>query len=219
MSISSFFKRNQFSQILVAITLFLMQSYMVLPEGVKNLKPKELSAPFFKMITIGYWPAAVDYLWIETLQIIGDKKYSTDLVPFAANFYELATDLDPSFYELYEQAGVLFSLLFKNPDLSIHFLEKGVNNAPARWTHLYTLHLLTAYLYSYEKNNWEKAREYYLKAANVPGSPAYLQNMKIWLVEPGSEKKLAQKVLKLLASQASDELLKSQYMERLKAYE
>ena len=137
----------------------------------------------------------------------------------AVGFYEIATDLDPRFYELYEQAGILFSFYFKSPDESIHFLEKGINHVSSDWSHPYSLHLLVAYLYSYEKNDWIKAKEYYLKASEFKGAPAYLKNMRVWLSEKDSEKKLAKRVLTILTQQTLDEKLKSEYQERLKKYD
>ena len=203
----------------VCPVLFFVQSQIHIPESSLPEQPKEFSAPFFKFVTIGYWPAAVDWMWIQALQIIGGKNFSPEIMPFAVGFYEMATDLDPRFYELYEQAGVLFSFFFKSPDTAIRFLEKGIRNADKEWIHPYTLHLLAAYLYSYEKNDWLKAKEYYLRAADLPGSPAYLKNMRMWLSEEGSEKKLAKRVLALLIQQTTDELLKEEYQKRLKAYD
>jgi hypothetical protein len=225
MNLSSIFKRNLYSHRFVATlcatvlcpTLFFVQAQIRLPESsIVGGEPRVLSAPFFKFATMGYWPAAVDWMWIQTLQISGGKKFPSELIPYASGFYEMATDLDPSFYVLYEQAGVLFSFYFKSVDVSIHFLEKGIQNISASWTHPYTLHLLLAYLYSYEKNDWAKGKEYYLKASEVKGSPKYLQNMKVWLTEKDAEKKLASRVLTMLARQTDDERLKADYLERLK---
>ncbi len=204
---------------LICPLLFFIQSQVLLPEEFRNLQPKALNAPFFKFVTFGYWPAAVDWMWIQTLQIIGGKNYSQEMKPFAVYFYEIATDLDPRFYELYEQAGVLFSFYFKSPDESIHFLEKGIEHRSEKWNHPYQLHLLAAYLYSYDKKDWSKAKGHYLKAADIPGAPEYLKNMKKWLLEKDSEKLLAKRVLTLLIRQTPDEFLKKEYEERLKAYD
>lgn len=221
---SSFFKSGVYSHrfvatlcgMLVSPLLFYIQSEISLPKSLILEEPKIRSAPFFKFVTMGYWPAAVDWMWIQTLQISGSSEYTKKMIPTAVQFYELATDLDPRFYDLYEQAGVLFSFYFKSPDESIHFLEKGVQNISEDWAHPYTLHLLLAYLYSYEKNDWAKGREYYLKASELKGAPKYLQNMRVWLSEKDAETKLAKRVLSMLASQTSDERLKADYLERLK---
>lgn len=201
----------------VAILFYYLQSSLSLPETKIISEPKARSAPFFKLMTFGYWPAATDWMWIETLQIIGGKNFSASVKPHALQFYELATDLDPRFYELYEQSAVLFSFFFKSPEDSIHFLKKGIDVSSPRWPRTYTLHLLMAYLYAYELNDWEKAKASFLSASEIPGSPPYLQKMKTWLSEEGSEKTLAKRVLTMLVRQTQDPVLKAGYEERLKS--
>lgn len=178
--------------------------------------PKARTASFFKLITFGYWPAATDWMWIETLQISGGQNFSETVKPHAIQFYELATDLDPRFFELYEQSGVLFSFFFKSPNDSIHFLKKGTSVSAPGWKRTYTLYLLMAYVYAYELGDWEKAKEAFLRASEIPGSPDYLQKMKTWLNEEGSEKILAKRVLSMLIQQTDDPALKATYQERLK---
>ena len=233
MNFNVFFKQNRNSHRVVngAITavfcsvLFFIQSQIKIPEfSAKYSQNKILSSDFIKFSTIGYWPAAVDWMWIETLQRNGDRNYSPELIPSIKAFYQMATDLDPKFYELYEQAGVILSFYFHAPDESIHFLDKGIRfydhangtSEVKTWSHAYTLHLLLAYQYSFEKKDWSKAKEYYLKAAAVPGAPGYLQSMRMWLKEKGSEKELAKRVLNLLIKSTTDPILKSQYEEKLK---
>lgn len=227
MNLSIFFGRFLHSHRFVATAsatmivpvLFALQSQVSLPPAFVSSQPKSLSAPFFRFTTLGYWPAAVDWFWIQTLQVVGGKNFSSEMLPVTKNFYELATDLDPRFYELYEQAATLLSFYFKSADEALYFLNKGIQNISTDWTHPYTLHLLAAYLYAYEKNDWMKAKESFLSAASLPGAPPYLQGMKEWLNQKGSEKALAKRVLSMLAQQTSDELLKQEYQKRLKAYD
>jgi len=236
MKLRLFFTQNQNSRSFVKLlittvlctALFIIQSQIKIKDfSSKPSQNKVFSSQFFKFSTIGYWPAAVDWMWIETLQRSGEENYAPELIPSTQAFYEMATDLDPRFYELYEQAGVVFSFFFHSSDLSIHFLEKGVHfyernlssGGTKSWSHPFTLHLLLAYQYSYEKNDWSKGREYFLRAAEIPGAPPYLQKMRIWLSEEGSDRLLAKKVLTLLMNNANDPIQKSQYKEKLKAYD
>jgi len=239
MNSSIFFIHNRYSHrfvttviaVILCPILFFAQSQIHIPEfSPVKTEAAPFSAPFFKFVTIGYWPAAVDWMWIQTIQVAGGKNYSPTLIPSIRFFYDIATDLDPKFYDLYEQGGVLLSFFFHAPQESIHLLEKGVHafeslpNAAdgtkvklKGWSHPYTLHLLLAYVYSFDAHDWVKAKEYYLKAADVPGAPKYLQNMRIWLEEKGSEKALARRVLTLLIQHSTDPVLKAQYEEKLKS--
>jgi len=209
--------------------LFFAQSQIHIREfSPTQMEAKSYNAAFFKFVTIGYWPAAVDWMWIQTIQVAGDKNYPQKLVPSVRFFYEIATDLDPKFYDLYEQSGVLFSFFFKDPADAAHLLEKGIHSFNAfpktsekvkGWSHPFTLHLLLAYVYSFQMHDWAKAKECFLSAAEVPGAPKYLQNMKFWLEEKGSERILARRVLNALIQNSTDPVLKSQYEEKLKAYD
>jgi hypothetical protein len=195
--------------------LFVIQSQLTVAPPYVDPKPKPYSTKFFKFVMIGYWPAAVDWFWIQTLQSIGTKNHPIELKPAVFGFYELATDLDPRFYDLYLQASTMFGFLYKSPDEAIHFLEKGIQNTNSNWTQPHLLYLILAYYYSYEKNDWAKAKEQYLKASELPSSPAYLQRMKVWLQEEGAEKKLGKRVLSLMIDQTKDERLIAEYQKKL----
>lgn len=195
--------------------LFLIQSHLPVAPAFVDPKPKPYSAKFFKFVMMGYWPAAVDWFWIQTLQIIGTQNHPIEFKPSVFGFYELATDLDPRFHELYLQASTMFGFLYHSPDEAIYFLEKGIKNTNAHWEHPHLLYLILAYYYTFEKNDWAKAKEQYLRASELPGAPSYLQNMKIWLQEDGAEKKLGKKVLSLMINQTKNEKLKEEYQKKL----
>ncbi len=190
-----------------------------------NATQYQFTSQFFKFITIGFWPAAVDGLWISTIQNASTTSKSTELIEETSHFYELATDLDPNFYELYDQAGILYSVLFEEPDAAIHFLKKGIQTylekkPPAKfWTHPYTLFIYLAYVQAYQKNDWSEAKKSFLAASMVPGAPQYLMQMREWLNKENSEKILAQRILKILIQNAQDEKVKQKYEEKLKQYE
>ena len=195
--------------LLLCPLLVWVQSGMELPSVRTDTQPKPYSAPFYKFISIGYSPAVVDWMWIETLQLIGNRKYPPSLKPVARSVYDLATDLDPKFTVLYEHGGVLFSVLFHSTDDAIYFLEKGIRNGDPGSSHYLTLHLLLFTQYVFGKKDWAKAKEVYVKAAELPGAPAGLQNVKNWLMEKDGEKKLARQVLKVLINTTDDEFLKN----------
>lgn len=172
---------------------------------------------FFKLITAGYWPAAVEGMWISLLQGNGD----------AAEFYDLATDLDPYFYELYEQAGIHFSFFKEDGVNAVHFLGKGISNFENRvkpmpekfqkrfWNHPYTLYIFQAYTYGFVLNDWPNCKAYFLKAAEIEGAPSYLQAMKGWLKEKGSEKALGERILNLLVKNTEDPEKKKIFEQKL----
>ena len=177
-------------------------SYQFTPSW--NATSYQFTPSFFKLMTMGYWPAAVEGMWIRTLQIVSSGNYEASLAEPTAQFYDLALDLDPHFYEMYEQSAVMFTVLFHRPELAAHFLERGIRHyetasPPEKfWTHPYTLYIMLAYVTSFELHDWGKAKAIYLKAAQVPHAPPYLLEMQTWLQKENSETALARKVLHLL---------------------
>jgi len=192
--------------------------------GVKGDTGFALTPPFFRLMTAGFWPAAVDALWIRTLQGIERRDASSGGNAEFAAFYTLAQALDPYFYETYEQGSVFFAFLHEDPQEALRILDRGIRTfesglaPPAFWTHPYTLYIFRGYVHAFLLNDFPAAREDYLKAASVPSAPAYLSSMKVWLAQAGGERKLALRVLKDLVERTEDPQVKRRYLEKLKNY-
>jgi hypothetical protein len=185
----------------------------------------ELTPPFFRFVTAGFWPAAVDYLWIETLQGIGQGDFPKATLARLVTFYRLVQNLDPDFFESYEHGAISFAMYFEAPEAALEVLDRGIlayesGRVPQKfWTRPYSLYLLRAYTNSFVKGDFKAAKIDYLRASEVPGSPLYLQNMKKWLKEEGAERVLAVRVLKQMILHADDPELKSKYEQKLRVYE
>jgi hypothetical protein len=221
-----FFHRHTFVALLVGAASLWSASKMTFtqPQGF-NATQYQLSAPFFRFISAGFWPAAVDTLWIQTIQKIGTANYALETLPEVREFYRLATDLDPNFYELYEQGAVLFSFFYESGDAAREILENGIRvyeggkTTSKFWTHPATLYIFLANAYAFQLNDWSKAKEVYLRASQVPNAPEYLVRMQGWLQKEGSEKVLAVRVLRLLVQNTDDLVVRAKYEEKLKTYE
>ena len=223
MNLRDFFHRHTFVALLLGSGCLWSASRLKIEQPFSsNATQYQLSASFFKWVTGGFWPAAVDALWIQTLQKVSADGYTSNNLAASREFYRLATDLDPVFYELYEQAGVLFLFYYEAPEPAREILEKGIRAYEAGitpsqfWTHPYTLYIFLANVYAFQMNDWPKAKETYLRAALVPRAPHYLVQMQSWLKTEGSEKILAQRVLRQLIDHTDDAFVRSKYEEKLK---
>lgn len=105
---------------------------------------------------------------LEITEEIKDRDFWVDWVQ--KNF-ELATRLDPELIQGYFFAGVVIvnnkSLLHKG----IQFLEKGLLRNPHRWEIPYWL----GFNY-YQSGDFLKAAQYYQRAAQFAGAPAFLKS-------------------------------------------
>ena len=221
-----FFHRQAFLALVFCPLIYLSISTVEFTQP-KLFKAAEyqLTPQFFRFISAGFWPATADLLWLQILQKIGPGLNSQDAMKEVLGFYRLATSLDPYFYVLYDQAAVTFSFIYEAPYPAIEMIDRGIRiyekgKYPKKfWTHPYSLFLYRAYVNAFIRNDWSAAKADYLKTADMPGAPPYLQLMKVWLKEEGSEKKLAVKVLKVLINSTNDPLVKSKYQEKIKLYE
>jgi tetratricopeptide (TPR) repeat protein len=229
MRIRNFFHRHVFVAAASGAVLILASHWFTHSRDFSKPKmfnlPYQLTAPFFRFVSGGFWPAMADALWIKTLERAGESTYSPDIFDETQEFYRLATDLDPNFYELYEQGGVLFSIYFEKGEAARDLLLKGISVyedgkiSEAFWTHPATLYLMLAYTYAFQLGDWKNAKATYLRASQVRGAPAYLYAMKKWLESENSEKILAKKVLTTLINNSTDPGIKKKYEEKLKLYE
>ncbi len=191
----------------------------------------ELGPPVYRLLTAGFWPAAVDFLWIRSLQEIGDHHEAASGPASDAarerliRLYREVQAMDPYFYETYEQGAVFFALVRNDPGPALEILDRGIavhrsGQAPkVFWTHPWSLHLLRGYGNAFQRGDFEAAKQDYLNAARVPGAPEYLSAMQKWLSKKEGARLLASKVLKILADQTPDPVLKQKYQEAQKKYE
>ena len=220
-----FSRQTMIAVVFCPLLLYVAGTFSFPKQKVLSDTQYQLTPQFFKFVSGGFWPAAVDSLWIEAIQGIGDANYSPETVAPLRKFYDLALSLDPNFYELYEQAGVVFSVFYDLPEPAAFYLEQGVafykaGLATAKfWTHPVTLYILLGYVYAFQENDWVRAKQVYLEASDVPGAPDYLKAMKVWLVTEDSEKVLAIRILRLLIQNTKDPVLKEKYKEKLSHYE
>jgi hypothetical protein len=185
----------------------------------------ELTAPFFRFVTAGHWPAAVDYFWIRTLQVAGTSQKGSPQVQELARFYRLAQKLDPDFFETYLQGGLIFGVLLDEPDLALEVLDRGIRvyesgrYPKAFWQHPFQLYLYRAFVNAFMHENFSEARQDFLRASKVPGAPSYLSQGYTDLSAPDADRKIALHVLQQLIQNEKDPEVRKKYEEKLRKYE
>ncbi len=206
-----------------------------------NLLTSDINSSLLKLVTARYWPSAVELLWITLLQELAEKRISQNTAKEIKHFFDVATDLDPLFFELYEHAGISFAVFFEDGDSAINFLNKGIRAYKTRvipglagselsgnprlgakfsiryWPNPAFLFIQVAYTEAYVRHDIKRAKEAFLVAANVLGAPEYLHNMSKWLIEPGSERRLEVNVLREMIGSTKDPDLKVRLTEKLKS--
>jgi hypothetical protein len=172
----------------------------------------------------GFWVASHDYLWLGVVQELGEKELTKKAELRVIHKYRVMQELDPFFFDTYEQGGLAFDILFRDPDASIEVLSRGIevieNHNPPKelWGRAFTLYLQRALVFAHRKLDFASARRDYLKASDAPGAPSYLSKMKVWLEKDGAEKTLARKMLPILISNTADPILRQYYQMQMESY-
>ena len=225
MGLRHFFHLHLFFAVIFGSGFLFSISNVEFPRGkVCDDTGYELTLPLLKWMSGGFWVASHDYLWLGVVQELGEKELEKSAARKLAHDYRLMQGLDPFFFDAYEQGGLAFDILFRDPDSSIEILSRGIevieNRNPPKelWGRAFALYLQRALVFAHRKLDFASARRDYLKAADAPGAPSYLSKMKVWLAEEGAEKTLARKMLSILISNTADPILRQNYQRQMESY-
>ncbi len=159
-----------------------LQRFMFLPQ-----------AEVLKILSLGYHSVVADFLWLQTIQVMGEKKVTEEAGYWMYRALDTVTTLDPQFVRAYEAGGLALCTLVVLPDQSNALLEKGMKHNPEVWQ-------LPFYLginYYFEIGDDKKAGDYIARAARLPGAPDHLAGLAARLYVSA---KAPQNAVELLAS-------------------
>jgi tetratricopeptide (TPR) repeat protein len=178
------------------------------------LKP----GPWVERATLGYRALVADIYWMRTvvyfgrqrLQDTADKNYDL-LYPFL----DIVTALDPRFTVAYRFGAIFLSEPPPGgpgrPDLAIALLERGIERNPDRWEYPHDL----AFVYYFTYADYEKAAEWFSRAADVPGAPIWLRTMAATTLERGGDRESARFLWREVHDSAETEAIRNVALVRL----
>jgi len=180
-----------------------VQRFMFLPQG-----------EFLKVASLGYHAVIADLLWLQVVQVMGERNISEEAGRWIYRALDIVTTLDPKFVQAYEAGGLALCTLVVLPEESNALLKKGMKNNPQAWQ-------LPFYLginYYFEFGDNAKAAEYIAKAALLPGAPApeQLTVFSARLYASSREPQAAIDVLAQMYEQTKEESLRRVLEQRLK---
>jgi len=125
-----------------------------------------------RRLALGHATAASDVYWLRFISYLGSDQAVRDGGSLLYPLGTLITDLDPRFAYAHEAAGLALNE-FKRFEEAQAILDAGVRRNPGRWQ--------TPFYAGF--NAWDGLRQYergaelFLRAARVPGGPAYLADL------------------------------------------
>lgn len=187
------------------------------------------SPDLVRILSFGQLATAVDMLWLRTLS----DPAQAHVLPgeHARSFYDLdlATDLDPAFFELYNLGSYVLTIVRNDNEGAKTLLEKGrrfyredLSGYPAGfqttyWSRSWNLYLTLAYVDLFELQDMPSAAKAFGEAAKIPGSPAYLQSLSERLQQPGGEYAVALRLINHLIETAPDEVARTSLLTKRKS--
>ncbi|MEK6683561.1 MAG: hypothetical protein AABY46_02775 [Nitrospirota bacterium] len=178
-----------------------LQRFMYLPQG-----------EYLRVAVLGYEQVVADFLWIQAIQAMGERKVSEEAGRWIAHALDVITTLDPLFVRVYEAGGIALTTLVGMPEESNRILEKGMQRNPEVWT----LPFYIGFNYYFEYADDLKAAEYISRASRLPGAPAYLASLAARLYVSVRTPETAIELLGQLYEHTADENVKKVLEQRLK---
>jgi hypothetical protein len=170
------------------------------------------SGDYLRMASLGYRELAADLLWLQAIQVMGERKLSEEEGHWLYDAVDRITTLDPKFVRAYEAGSHALCILVVMPEESNRLLEKGMQHNPQEWK----LPFLLGINYYFELADDEKAAEAMAKAARLTGAPQGIARLAAKLFVSAKSPQQAVELLAKMYEETSDENVRKVLEVRLK---
>ena len=155
---------------------------------------------FVKPMVMGYHHVAADLLWLNIVQVLGEREVRQADYEWLFHALDVATTLDPHYVYAYDVGGVVLAELAGRVDWSNTLLEKGLAANPESWRLPFQL----GFNSFFHQKNYIRAADYMAIAARLPGRPAYVPELAARLYVEGKQPSLALDFLDVMERQTDD---------------
>ena len=177
-------------------------------EGLAQLPKGE----YLKPALLGYHHLGADLLWLRLLQVVGQRRISTDEFEWMYHALDVITTLDPQYAYAYYAGGSVLVDQGNRPDLSNRLLEKGTEANPQVWY----IPFLLGYNYYFLLGDPAKGAEYIMQAAILPDRPAYLPGLATRMAAEAGNPDTALAFLEARLLETKDSQTRESLAERMK---
>jgi hypothetical protein len=153
-----------------------------------------------KPMVLGYHHVAADLLWLNIVQVLGEREVRQADYKWLFHALDVATTLDPHYVYAYDVGGVVLAELAGRVDWSNALLDKGLAANPEAWRLPFQL----GFNSFFHQQNYIRAADYMAIAARLPGRPAYVPELAARLYVEGKQPSLALDFLDVMEWQTDD---------------
>ncbi|MBW6513066.1 MAG: hypothetical protein K0A93_13310 [Desulfuromonadaceae bacterium] len=208
--------------LLLALLYPLSQSIWVERYRIQSGIPAGYVIPsqYSRVLSLGNRGLLSDLLFLKAVSffggrsIVGQKMTAEDWNYLVASL-EVITDLDPYFLDPYFLAEGLLAWDAGLPLKANKILDKGIEHRPDDWR----LPFFAGFNLFYFVQDYPAAADYIMRAAQLPGSPDYLQTLAGRLAYYGGKSMTALLFLREMIEESDDPLLRKRLAKRLLALE
>lgn len=211
-------KNNNFYFIffVLAVISFELITFFAKPKPIK--RTDYLAPPtIVKNLTFGLARQESDSFWLRALQ---DFDFCDQPVngneckgkSWLYNILDLASDLDPKFYEVTYFGGLALSVIISDYEGATKIFEKGVREFPNKWQ----LNYAAGYHAYFEEKDKLKASKLFF-AAGKNGAPDWVQVSAGKFAADGGDRELAHKILNEMIKSSEDPKLIERLETKLKS--
>lgn len=163
---------------------------LYLPEG-----------PLLRAASLGHEETLADLLYIWAIQYYSSYEDAKTRFSYLEKvFGDAIAELDPRFVEIYIVGALLMSIEARQPEMALRLYERGLENNPQAWK--------LAYWAGWEcfmAGRFECARDYWLRARDMPDAPPQLLRLATHALRRGGDLENALEEYIALAENAPDE--------------
>ena len=179
-----------------------------------------MPSPLLRVLTFEFKGVAADFLLLKTISYIGyrlleKQKLEQSEWRTVTVLLDRITDLDPRFWDPYLLAEMMLPWDAGMVDQADLLLAKAARNRPEDFRPLYFLGF-NAFFFAKDA---KKAAPYLLRAASLPGAPAFLQGLAARFSLYAGQTELGILFLKDMIAATSDEKITAYLKKRLQALE
>ena len=167
---------------------------------------------YLRPALLGYHHLGADILWLRLVQVLGNKRNTADEYEWMYHALDVITTLDPHYAYAYYVGGNVLGDLANRPDLSNRLLEKGAAANPEVWN----IPFLLGYNYYFLLGDPAKGAEHIMRAASLPGHPAYLPGLATRLAAEAGNPETALAFLEARLRETQDPQMRESLVNRMK---
>lgn len=179
-----------------------------------NPLTKRLAFGFDNLLADVYWMRAVVYYGGERRSERSKKTYDL-LHPYL----DLVTTLDPDFRVAYRFGAIFLAEAYPGgagrPDLAMALLQRGLQHEPTAWEYMHDI----AFLHFWSRQDYRAAAEWFDRAAQLPGAPAWLRPLAAVTLTQGGDRETARQMWRHLAESSTVDWIRSSAERRLRQLE